>query len=373
MTSLKRLLLTFLLALAPLTFIACGGDEGASDVGSSDEDPDQVLEAAFNNEEMITSGVLDFSLEASAEGAQSGSAQFTLSGPFQGDPEDPAALPQLDWDVSASAEALGQTQEFSGGLTVTEDNAYVTYSDQAYEVGTDMFGQLKAQLEAAAAQQQDAASELSFEDAFKQGCEQSIEQQGGDPSACDFDVTAWFGALSNEGTEEIDGTETVHIAGDIDVEQMLTDLITLGTSVPSAAGGAPTEEQVQMAAEAVEEASFDIFVDGDDLVRQIDFNLSADATQIPEAASSGVEAIGLGFSASVLDVNSEQTVEAPSDAQPIDALLQQLGGLGALGGLGSTGLGADSLGGSDATGADQAAIQECILGATTPEEQAACL
>ncbi|UJA20751.1 hypothetical protein HJD18_11385 [Thermoleophilia bacterium SCSIO 60948] len=369
MFSIRKLALLFS-ALLLAVLVGCGGDDGGSSGGSSDEDPQEVLDAAFASDNTISSGVLDLSVDGSAEGDQGGSFSLSLSGPFQGDPDNPAALPQLDWDASVEAEGAGQSFNLDGGLIVTEDNAYVEYQDQAYEVGTDVFEQLKTQFES---QQQAAGSAegLSFEEAFVQGCSQSIEQQGGDPSACEnIDLNSWLGELSNEGTEDIDGTETTHVSGDIDTEAMVNDLVELGTAVPSAGGAQPTDEQIQQVTDAISEAGFDVYVDGEDNIRQIDFTFGLDVSGIPEASASGVEGAELTFSAGVGEPNEEQTIEAPSDAAPIDELAQQFGGLGGLGALGGAGALGGSTGGSTSPDTEQL---ECLQNATTPEDQQACL
>src|ERR687892_2553354 len=73
-------------------------------LGDGDEDPAEVLEQIFSNDERISSGVLDVSLEVSAEGDQGGTLSASLGGPFQGDPDDPEALPQLDLAASVSGD-----------------------------------------------------------------------------------------------------------------------------------------------------------------------------------------------------------------------------------------------------------------------------
>lgn len=373
MISIKKLALLFS-ALLVAVLVGCGGGDDSDGGGDTGEDPQAILDAAFASDNTVSSGNLDLSVEGSAEGDQGGSFSLSLSGPFQGDPDDPAALPQLDWDATAEAEGAGQSFSVDGGVVVTADNAFVEYQDQAYEVGTDTFEQLKSQLEA----QQEAAGNtegLSFKEAFVQGCSQSISQQGGDPSACEnIDIGSWLGELSNEGTEDIDGDEATHISGQLDVEAMVNDLVELGTAVPSAGGAQPTDEQIQQVTDAISEAGFDVYVDEDDQVRQVDFTFGLDLSSIPEAASSGVSTADLSFSAGVAEPNEEQTIEAPADAAPIEDLANQLGGLGALGGLGG-----GSLGGAaspDAAGAGSGASEEqiqCLSQATTPEEQQECL
>lgn len=343
--------------------------------GDSDQDPQEVLDATFNNDATVSSGVLDISVDASA--GDQGSFDASLSGPFQGVEGDPTALPQLDLTATVSGEGAGQSVNFDGGLTITDDNIFVEYGGQAYEVGSDTFNQLKDSIEASAGQ----AEESDTGDAaasFQAGCEQAIEAQGGDASACDFELSGWFTNLTNDGTEDLDGASVVHISGDVDVAQMLDDLVGLAQSVPGAEGQVD-QAQVDQVSEAISEASFDIYSGEDDnILRKLDFNVSVDPSAIEGGAAVPVESVDLGFSVGISDVNEEQTIEGPSDAQPIDELLSQfgLGGLGG-GGLGDLGGGSSFDSGGGVAGGDGGASDaylDCIAAAgNDPEKAADCL
>lgn len=358
----------------PALVAGCGGDD------AGDLDPQAVIDETFNNDEKVTSGNLSLSVGGSATGDQGGSLEASLSGPFQGDPDDPNALPQLDWTGSLTAEGAGQSVSFDGGVTVTEDNAYVEYGGEAYELGTEVFEELSAGAQEASEQGSDTEG-LSFTEAFTQGCEQSLQAQGAtDTSACDVDFEGWLGELTNDGSEDVEGTETVHISGTVDVETMLSDLVELGGAVPQTATTAPTEAQVQQIADAVSEASFDLYsgVD-DDILRGLDFNLAIDPSAIPEAGAAGVDSVDVNFSMRLGGVNEDQTIEAPEDAKPIDDLLGQFGvDSGSLGNLGALGGGGGGIPSVPATPApsggsgDPNAYLDCIAGASTPEEIEAC-
>src|SRR5919198_2563165 len=74
-----------LLSLAAVSILGaglvagCGGDDGG------DEDPQQVIDETFSNDQEVNSGVIDLSLSGSAEGEDAGNIDASLSGPFQGD------------------------------------------------------------------------------------------------------------------------------------------------------------------------------------------------------------------------------------------------------------------------------------------------
>ncbi|MDQ3729999.1 MAG: hypothetical protein M3355_10465 [Actinomycetota bacterium] len=361
----KTLLTALVLALPiPAAIAGCGGDEGG------DEDPADVLEATFSNDETVESGVLDLTFDLSIEGDQGGSLQANVTGPFVSDPENPSQIGQLDLDITASgdgatAEALG---DFQAGVTVTEDNLYVNYNDTDYELGTEAFEQLKAQQEAAA-----GATDGEDAGTFTEQCAQAIEAQGGDPAACEFDVTTWFSELSNDGTEDVGGSDATHVSGSLDVEAMLSDLFALGASVPGATGGvdpALIEPQLGQISEAVSGATFDVYsATEDDTLRGLDLALDIDTAAIGGAAA-GVESAALSFSLEISDVGSDQTIEAPDDPQPIEDLAGEFGAAIPGAGLGLPGgdseLPAGPGGGTldpdcitEAAG-DPAAIQKCL-------------
>jgi hypothetical protein len=335
-TSIRRLLLVaFLVLAAPVVLIACGGDD--EDTG---EDPQEVIDQTFNNDETVTSGTLSISLNGSAEGDQGGNFDATISGPFQGAENDPAALPQFDFTADITAEGAGQSFSFDGGLIVSEDNAFVEYGGETYEVGTDTFAQFKRAFERQSAQTQEQADEAqSVGDAFRSQCEAAVQQAGGgDASACDIDFSSWLTNLENEGTEDIEGTESVHIHGDLNVDQMLQDLAELGQATQGT-GVTPVpdlESQIETLSGAVSEASFDLYsTEAEKLLNGLDFNLGIDPSAIPGAEEAGVDSVDVGFSVRLGAINEEQTIEAPTDAQPLDDLLNQFGipGLEGLGGI----------------------------------------
>jgi hypothetical protein len=364
----KLFVLALLVCVAPVV-LAARGDK------NDDVDPEQVLEETFTNDETISSGTLSLDLSGSVEGEQAGSGELSLTGAFQGDPEDPMAFPQFELDASGSieGEAATGTGSFSvddAGLTATEDNMYVTYQGTTYELGTEIFEQFRSLVEQAAAQAQTGTTGeegATAAESFDEQCQTLVEQAGGDTAACDeLDVFSWF-ELSNEGTEDVEGTDTIHVHGDVDIPAMIENIN--ATIEASGIEGASTipEEDATAAEEAVTEASFDVYsgVD-DDLLRGLDLNLGFDPTAVPEADAEGVESVGIDFSMRIGGVNEEQTIEAPADAQPIDDLLSQFGlseddisgaleGYGTqfgLGGIGATGLGGSTdLGGGGGGGA----------------------
>lgn len=378
MTRARALLAAFIVVLAvPLFAAGCGGDDEGGD-----EDPQAVLDATFDNDERISSGNLDLTISVAAEGDQGGNIEASLSGPFQGDPENPDALPQLDLDASVSAEGGGQSIDYEAGVIATEDNAFIEYGGDTYEVGPDTFAQFKQQAEQAAGQQADEQGSLGEQ--IRASCEAQLEAAGGtDTSVCDIDFDSWLGDPSNEGTEEIEGTDTTHISGSVDLAAMVEDLVAIGAAAPGAEaqGLSPEaiESQLGQVEDAVEDASFDVYSGTDnDLLRGLDFNLALDPSAISSAETSGVEGLDINFALRISGVNEEQTVEEPSgEARPIDELFGQIPGLEGqipgLGGLGNGGIDIPGAGGSGGSGgADPNAYFDCIEQAQTTDEINAC-
>jgi hypothetical protein len=341
----------------PAAIAGCGGGDSGSD-----EDPQTVLDETFNNDTKVSSGDLTLSASVDADGSQGGQFEASLSGPFQGVADDPTALPQLDWTATASGSGAGQQIDFSGGLVVTDDNAYVEYKDQAYEVGADQFAQIKDQV----AQQADTSG--ASPTSFAEGCKQAIEQAGGDASACDIDFESWLTNLTNEGEADVGGTSTTHIAGDADVTQILSDIGNIASSIPSASQSGFDPSQLSLASGAVKDASIDVYSGTDDhVLRKLEANLTIDPAALG-APSDQIGAITISFSVEIDGLNSDQTITAPDNAKPLSDLIGSSGlDLGALGGLGgptgSSGSGASGGGGK---------YLDCIQNATTADEINAC-
>jgi hypothetical protein len=343
----------------PALIAGCGGDDASS------EDPQTVLDETFNNDTTVTSGDLSLTASVSADGDQGGSFEASLSGPFQGDPDNEASIPQLDWTATATGEGAGQSIDFSGGLVVTEDNAYIEYNDQAYEVGTDSFATLRDQFEA---QAQAATGSSDAQGTFQEQCASAIEQAGGDASACNFDLSSWLTNLTNEGTEDVGGTSTIHIAGDADINQILSDVGNLASSIPGADAQGFDPAQLSAVSGAVTDASINVFSGTDDhVLRKLEINLTVDPSAVaPQGVSIPISNIQVSFAVEIDGLNDQQTIEAPADAKPITQLFSDLGidpsALGALG--------AGSLPGAGSGSGD--AFQQCMQQASTPEEINAC-
>jgi hypothetical protein len=330
----------------PAALAGCGSSS------SNNEDPNQVLKETFNNPTKVTSGQLNISLDGSVEGNQSGSLTATVQGPFQAEAGDSKAFPQLDLTAKVSASGSGQSFSFDGSLVTTKDNAYVEYQGQAYEVGTALFKKFTQayQQQAAQAQAQGGQDSSSF-----------FKQFGIDPST-------WLTNVSNEGTTDVEGTETIHVHGDANVPQIVSDLGKVARQVPGGTAQRLTPSQLDQIKSYVKSASIDVYSGASDkLLRKLAVTL---AIEPPSGSNAPISSVNANFSVSVSDVNQPQTITAPSNAKPIRDLLGQFGiKPGSLGALGGGSAGGQTPGGGGGPGQ---AYTDCLKSAQTASDFNKC-
>lgn len=345
---MSRLRTLFLLAavLAIATaFSACGGDGG-----SSDEDPQQVLDKTFSSDNEIESADLDASFEIKIAGQGGGQLSASLSGPIDGAGE---GVPKFDLTAKVDGQGGGDTINFEGGVISTGDSGYVSYQDQAYELDAQTFGLVKQVFESSQQQQQQQ------------------QQESGLPQ-----VKSFLTDLTNEGTEDVEGTETVHISGAVDVEKLVDTLRPLAEGADAlgqlgATAQIPSPAELDQLAQLIKSATFDVYSGtDDDLLRRLTLNFDLEEPGGPGTAT-------IDFDVTLGGVNEPQEVEAPSDAKPLRDLLSELGvDLGALGGLGPLGGGGGTGGGGAAGGGSAMTdpqVLDCLQQAQTAAELDACL
>jgi hypothetical protein len=338
-----------LIALVALVLLAgCGGDDSSGQYGA-DSDPQEVLEAALGSEgESIQSGVLDLSFGLEATGEDAGSLTASVTGPFSSGGE--GQLPLLDLEASANIEEGGAAAlDFSGGLTVTDDGAFVTYDGTAYEVDAQTFALLEQSYAQSAQLQESEADEGSLE-------------------AFGIEPAEWMSELTNEGTEDLDGDDVVHVAGSADVPQIIADLENIAEQTGQASE--LDEAGLQEVQQSVTDAQIDVYADtSDGTLRKLDLSLGI-ANPTGEGDATVTLSIGIA------EPNEDQEIEAPDDPQPIADLLGQIpGGAEALGGLGGATAPTDPSGATGQTAPSGAAAEdyyECAASAKTAADLEAC-
>jgi hypothetical protein len=352
-------LLAVLTAMASV-FAACGG---SSDSGSSDEDPQQVLEDA--SLEGVKSGNLDLSLHFKSEGKEAGDVKVKLSGPFE--PGAKGEFPQLEMSAEASGSAKGEDLDFKGGLTVLTDRAFIDYEGTAYEIDPTSFGYFKSFIERSIQQEGSESADIT-------ACQKAAEG---------IKFSQFADQLTNEGSADVDGTSTTKLSGDLDVSGGIDALIQLTedpacSSQLEAVGQLPLSELEEAKGElskSVKNAHIELFVGDDNIVRKVAAELTV---QPPEA---GDEKVELELEMTLSGVNEEQSFSAPSSAKPLEDFFGDTGfeplplieeaeeGIsGLLESLGGGAGGSSSSGG----GAAREEYKECLQGAETSAELQKC-
>lgn len=323
------------------TLAACGGgsDSSSGDGSSSSDDPQAVLDQTFSSDQNIDSADIDVSFDVSAQGSSSGSLSASLTGPVE---SNGSGVPKFDLTAQVSGDGSGQSIDFEGGATSTGDAAYISYGGSDYKVDDATFSFVEQAFAASSQQQKQGSASLS---AFK-------------------DVLT---NLKNEGNEDVEGTDSVHVSGDIDVDKLIDALRPFAAqagSLGALSGGAniPSPAQLDQVKEFITAATFDVYSGADDhLLRKLEAEVD-----IHDPSSDDTATVNLSIT--LAKVNESQDISAPADAKPLSDLTggSSIGDL--LGGLG----GAGTSGGTTTPGLTPQQTQ-CLQGATSSAQIQACI
>ncbi len=288
-----------LFALSAL--VAVGLLAGCGKKKETSENPTALLKKAFAAN--VESGELKvkFGVDAQGSGKMSGPVSVTLDGPFKSRGKD--KLPLLDWNISAS----GAGQSLSGGVVATEDNAYVKFRGQTYEVGTELYKQFVRQQER-----------------NQQSGPQDLSDLGIDPSK-------WLEDGKVSDGKPIGGADTRVVTGKINVERMVDDILAAAKSPQvrkQLEGSGQTVPEVskadkQKVVDAVEDAKLTVNVDEKDIARRV--AVAAKFKSPKGANADGVTGGKVNFVYELPKVGGEVDITAPTNAKPLSLLLQQLG------------------------------------------------
>jgi hypothetical protein len=295
-----RLRPLFVVLVALALVAGCGSEDNAAD---STTNVDQLLQETFSGNKDIKSGQLSASVSANS-GGQSLAAK--LGGPFESTGE--GRLPTFDLD--ASLQAGGQS--FAGGITSTGDQGFVSYQGTDYELAGPMYQQLKAGYEEQAKKSHS-------------GGDQSLATLGIDPRK-------WLTNARNEGEAKVGDTDTIKITGDVDVPKLLDDVNTALGKIRSLGGTGTANlpdrlspRDKKQAADAVKDANVEIYTGADDtILRRL-----VVTTKLAVPDSSGTtRAADLKLDIQLLNLNEDQSIQAPENAKPFKDLSSKLQGLG---------------------------------------------
>lgn len=256
----------------------CGGDDDAPESGT---DVNQLLDQTFASSQEIESGKVDLSARLEGDTA----ATIELQGPFQS--EGDGRLPRFDLDASLE----GGGQSLSAGLTSTGDQGFVSFQGTDYEVSAPVFQQLQA--------------------AYEQAQKEAGRQGGTSLATLGMDPRKWLTDARTAGASEVGGTETIKITGGVDVPKLLDDanaglerIRALGVQGSEDLPEQLTDQEKREAAEAIRNVRVEIDTGKEDKILR---RLAVSADIAAEGSSLQVR-----FELSLLDVNEDQEIEAPS-------------------------------------------------------------
>ncbi|MDQ3725173.1 MAG: hypothetical protein M3335_04665 [Actinomycetota bacterium] len=349
------------MAALATAFAACGGGD---DSDSSGEDPQKVVESA--SLKGVTSGELEMSLHVKADTDEGGEVDVELSGPFEAKTQ--KELPQLDLTAKVSGSAEGEDINFDGGLMLLTDRGFIEYEGTSYEIDPTTFGFAKSALEQAQ-QQNESENDIV-------ACQQAAEG---------LEFSQFSDNLANEGSEDVGGTETTKVSGDLNVSGAIDALIELTedpackSQIEAAGDTLPIDELEEAKGElskVIKKAHVDLYVGEDKIIRKMALELMVES---PEDASEKVE---LELEIAVNGVNEEQSFSAPENAKPLEELFNKIGvdpqallEAGSEGGLGSLledGGTSSGEGSSSGGGASEQEYVECLQGAQNAADLQKC-
>ena len=290
-----------LAALAALLLAGCGG---------SDNDPAAVslVKNAFSRS--IGSANVEVDVGADLQGGQSvsGPVSLKLSGPYKSNGS--TKLPAFDWNIAAA----GGGANFDGRLTSTGDDVFLTFQGQTYDVGRDNVARYNQALTQTGAPKR-----------------KSLKDFGIDPAA-------WVKGAQKEGTANVAGTQTTHVAASIDFDKLLKDLNALAKRAGATTGAARNVPQLtandrKQFTDAVKSSSFDVYVGkADGKIHRLALSVRFEVPKKSQSRASGVKGGTLSFSVQFSNVGKPVQINAPSGAKPLSDLVGKLGGAAGLGG-----------------------------------------
>jgi hypothetical protein len=269
--------------VAVLALAGCGG--------GNDEEASGLLERGFSTD--VRSGYATVDAELELEGIEGfeGPLRLRLDGPFQVAAGDPTDLPNLDMGFRAS----GAGQEFAGRVVLTRENAWVEYGGSTYEVGEDLWAQLRETL-----------------DEQGRGQPETFAEAGLDP-------LDWVDGAEVEGEEQVSGVRATKVRGTLDVEAFLRDSneLSRGQRVP--------ESTLRDVEDVIDDVEFEAWIGADDIWRRVATEAVFEVPEEERDSVGGLEGGRLSLEVELDDPNEPVEIDEPPDARPLEELLRRLG------------------------------------------------
>jgi hypothetical protein len=323
---LAVLALLALLAVLVMGVAACGGGNDKS--SGADADATTLLKDTFGADHPIRSGRLDANLDVDLKGLARITEPLSLhlNGPFQSNGGKTLPDFALGLDLQGGEKPITVGAVFAGG------GGYLTIEGQAFDLGTDLYKTFKTGYEKAKAS---AASKGAG------GNQASLSALGISP-------LRWLQDPKNVGTEDIAGTQTVHLASGVNVAKLLEDISTLlgkakgVTSAGSAATGtivptSLTAQQRDVIAKSIKSAKVDVWTGAKDhTLRKVAVNVQVDVPEELRAKAGNLQTGHVIFQVTIAQLNQDQKIVKPANVRRISELRSALSELGLLGAASTT-------------------------------------
>lgn len=275
------------LVLAVFAFTRVAGQ--AEDDTASVPATDQTAQPATAPQQ-ARSGTLSVRLSVrdveGTDGLEGLTAEF--GGPFES--QGPTTSPKFDFDLKLTAPG---EEPFAVGAVSTGDRGFVTSGDDAFllpDAGWQRFTAMRAQ--------------------FAELGRQALAEKA--PKQPTLDLESLLVDGRRIGTETIDGVETLHTSGEVDVRRALRSLGRAASSLggPELAGVAKQVERVGAA--SIDEVRADRYVGRDDgIMRRFRLEIDVAVPRRYREAVDGLERATIEVTIDVTGVNAPQQIAAP--------------------------------------------------------------
>jgi hypothetical protein len=302
---LRQVALAFGTALAGVVIAACGGSSSSS--LSVTHLLSQTLAA---NVGKIHSGELALTIRADLDGVEllgGKPVELQLSGPFT----EPAGSATA-FDFSATVSEAGSTLPVA--VLSTGRAVYVEFGGTYYVLPSSVESSL-----AKAVQSQSATG----------GSSGLLANLGIDP-------LSWLTSPKLAGTTMVSGTETDHVTAQIEVPRLLGDVAKV-MSRSSAVAGSPslakelTPANLHEIASAVTSAHVGIYSGtSDHILREFSAALTFTIPAAAQGSLGGLTGGSLDVTATIANLNAQETITPPSSSEPFRDLLGGSGGVPSL-------------------------------------------
>jgi hypothetical protein len=317
----RRFAVLALLAVLTMGVAACGGSD---DKSSANADAPALLKDTFGADHPIRSGRLDANLDVDLKGLARITEPLSLhlNGPFASNGGKTLPDFALGLDLQGGAKPITVGAVFAGG------GGYLTIEGQAFDLGAELYKTFKT----------------GYEKAKASASSKSADDNQASLSALGISPLRWLKDPKNVGTEDIAGTQTVHLASGVNVAKLLEDVSTLlgkAKGVTSAGGAATgtavptslTAEQRDLITKSIKSAKVDVWTGAKDhTLRKVAVNVQVDVPQGLRAKAGNLQTGHVIFQVTIAQLNQAQKIVKPANVRPIAELRSALSELGLLSG-----------------------------------------